>query len=46
MTIVAIVAIAVAGCSSPQRIDGTGQRAAPPGGWTDYCNRHAEDPSC
>jgi predicted transglutaminase-like cysteine proteinase len=40
-----IVAQALAGCTAP-RIEGTGARAEPPGGWVDYCRRHPKDPSC
>jgi predicted small secreted protein len=34
------------GCSTPSRIDGTGEIVSPPAGWVDYCRRHPADPGC
>lgn len=42
-----LLVLVLVGCASePVYIKGSGARAAPPGGWVEYCGRHPDDPSC
>lgn len=40
------LAILLGGCAGSQRLESSGDRAAAPYGFVDYCNRHPERAEC
>jgi predicted transglutaminase-like cysteine proteinase len=47
VAVVLFAAVLLTSCATePTPIRGTGQAVDPPGGWIEFCQRHADDPSC
>lgn len=41
-----VLGMALVSCAAPERIEGTGEKVAPPYGWLVFCRDHQDDPSC